>query len=130
MLAVFHDDGEARLEERDKISTHYLRTSRAFSEAMRDQVDPLEIGQEILKFTKEVKSGETIEAKIVKDADVLEAAVQAKVFHEGGFTIPQELLAKYQDEKRVETTSAKALMVALQQTKGLATCWWLGQLRI
>lgn len=132
MLAVFHDNAETRIGEMDKVVKEYIESSEPFLEAMKDQVAflPEEIGQEIFEFTREVNSGETPEAKLVKDADTIESAVQAIVFGEGGFAIPPYLLAKYLDETRVQTKSAKVLMLALQKAENLSTRWWFEKLRI
>ena len=132
-LAVFHDNDETRLPDRDKVTTHYLGIPReTFSEVLRDQISllPKEIGEEIFELAMEANFEESPEAIIVRDADILEASIQAKIFHERGFTIPEDLLRRYLDSDRVQTRSAKRLMNALRLRKDLATRWLKGSLNV
>jgi putative hydrolase of HD superfamily len=127
-LGVFHDNPETRIGERDKVSNHYLEPeiSQADLKAAADQTDllPAEIGREILEFIREANYGKSAEAQVVKDADIFEASLQARIFDLGGTVIPKNLLRKYLDEKRVKTASAKKLMIALRQRRELITQWF------
>lgn len=119
ILAVFHDNPETRISDRDKVSTHYLKTKKAFREAIKEQISalPEEIGEEIRQMVIEANFRNTPEAIVVRDADILEASLQAKVFNEEGYKILPELLKKYLDPKRVQTQAAKRLMEILRNGK-------------
>lgn len=127
-LAVFHENCDTRLPEMDKVATYYMEkiSQETFLRAMRDQTArlPKEISTEILNFANEVNYGDTPEAIVVKDADTLEASIQAKIFNERGFTIEEDVLKKYLDEERFETQSAKRLIRALRRRKDLSVRWW------
>lgn len=130
-LATVHDNPETRLGERDTVSNHYFepKTSRIDLKVARDQTDllPKEIGREIFQFIEEANYGESPEAIIVRDADNLEIAIQAKIFHEGGYTIRKNLLERYLDVGRVRTATAKEIMAALRRKRDLTR--WLKNLR-
>lgn len=127
VLAIFHDNIETRLPERDKVATYYLEIPQdTFLKAMQDQTArlPKEIGKEIMELAIEANFGENSEAIVVRDADTLEASIQAKIFHERGFTIEEEILKKYLDEERFKTQSAKRLVRALRRRKDISVRWW------
>lgn len=126
-LAVFHENTETRLPDRDKIATHYLKIpEETFLRVIGDQTArlPKEIAREILNFALEANYGNTPEAVIVQDADTLEASIQARIFNERGFIIEENLLRKYLDEERFQTRSAKRLVNALRRRKDFSIGWW------
>lgn len=128
MLATFHDNAETRLGESDKLAKNYLRTPKTRVErAMKDQLSllPKEIGKEIFELYREANYGESPEAEIVKDADHLEHAVQARIFDETGSQIPKDLMEKYVDPRRVRSVSAKELMEILRTKKNLSIDWFM-----
>jgi len=125
-ISAFHDDQEIRTGERDKLASHYQKiTPEVVAKALEDQTSqlPEEIGREIFELCMEANFGETQKAVIARDADILEASLHAKISHERGFTIPEDMLKLYLDPDRVQTRSAKRLMQALRIRKDLTTRW-------
>lgn len=127
-LAVFHDNPESRLGDIDKVAARYLDVTKAFPEALREQVGqlPREIGEEVFGFAMEVKSGESQSATIVRDADILERALRAKIHAEaqrfrlvGDFFDPEE-------DKKLHTDSARILMNLIRRKRTLAARWRKG----
>ena len=125
-LALFHENSETRLPDRDRVAAYYVKIlQETFTRAMEDQVStlPKEIGKEILDFATEANYGDTPEAIIAQDADMLEASLQAKIFNERGFTIDKSLLRIYLDERRFQTKSAKRLVSAIRRRKEFPFRW-------
>jgi len=132
-MSGFHDDQEIRTGERDKLASHYQKiTPEVTAKALEDQTSQLPegIGREIFELCMEANFGETQKAVIVRDADILEASLHAKISHERGFKIPEDLLSLYLDPGRVQTGSAKKLMEALRMRKGLTVRWMRGSLDV
>jgi putative hydrolase of HD superfamily len=69
-MALFHDIGEGRTSDLNYIHQRYGRLAEP--QAVEDISKSVPFGPEILKLFKEEQSKETLEAKLVKDADNLE----------------------------------------------------------
>lgn len=69
-MALFHDIGEGRTSDHNYVHQRYGRLAEA--EAVKDIAGSLPFGSEILQLFNEEQARETLEAKLVKDADQLE----------------------------------------------------------
>ncbi len=70
MMALFHDIGEGRVSDHNYMHQRYGRLAEA--NAVADIAVSVPFGSEILELYTEEQARETLEAKIVKDADQLE----------------------------------------------------------
>src|SRR6187551_657313 len=70
LMALFHDIGEGRTSDHNYMHQRYGRLAEA--EAVKDLSESVPFGGEILSLFKEEQEHQTLEAKIVPDADVLE----------------------------------------------------------
>jgi len=70
LMALFHDIGEGRTSDLNYVHQRYGRLSE--NTAVEDIARALPFGPEILSLYKEEQGRESLEAKIVKDADTLE----------------------------------------------------------
>ncbi len=70
LMALFHDIGEGRTSDHNYVHQRYGRLAEA--DAVADIAKSIPFGDEILSLFKEEQERKTIEAKLVKDADVLE----------------------------------------------------------
>ena len=70
MMALFHDIGEGRTSDLNYVHQRYGRLAEI--NAVNDISQSVPFGAEILSFYKEEQARETLEAKLVKDADQLE----------------------------------------------------------
>src|SRR3989344_4951339 len=70
LMALFHDIGEGRTSDQNFIHQRYGRLAEA--DAVADIAHNVPFGVEILSLYKEEQARETLEAKLVKDADNLE----------------------------------------------------------
>ena len=70
LMALFHDLGEGRTSDHNYVHQRYGRLAEA--DAVADIAKSVPFGAEILTLFKEEQERKTIEAKLVKDSDVLE----------------------------------------------------------
>lgn len=118
---VFHDMTETRLGDMNKITARYIEVTRDLEkkvEAEQTQTMPNEIRNPILRM----QELSLAEAAILKDADYLECAFQAKEYLDIGHNGAQSWIETI--EKKLSTDSAKKL---LAQMKGMdSNSWWKG----
>jgi putative hydrolase of HD superfamily len=70
LMALFHDIGEGRTSDHNYVHQRYGRLAE--TEAVKDMAGSVPFGAEILQSFQEEQARETLEAKLVKDADQLE----------------------------------------------------------
>lgn len=119
--AVFHDVIETRLLDLHKLSARYIDVHEKIERKVIDeQLAPLpkEIADEISSLY-ELKGKEF---EILKDADYLECALQAKEYVESGYNDAQEWLDNI--GKLLKTDSAKKLFVSILSSR--SSDWWQG----
>ena len=85
-----------------------------------------EIGKEIFELNEEVQELKTKEADVAKDADLVEAAVQAKEYIDIGYTEAQNWIDNV--KKIVKTLGAKKLVALIETTS--SNDWWKGLKKI
>lgn len=121
--AVFHDNMETRIDDREKLSLSYFSTpTEVVEEALEDQVNKLPVlAQEIImELVMEANYEETKIGTIVRDADVLESALATKIADERGYKIPgiEERFKLYQE--KLETESAKKTLEQISSKEKLS----------
>jgi len=120
-MGVFHEIGEIRIGDVDKINLRYLKADEAG--AVKDQTSPLdEAGKQIAELWKESDEHETHGGMIAKDADRLELMVTAKEYMENGY--PEAVDWFNNPMGKLQTESAKQLGEALKNSS--ANDWWKG----
>ena len=67
LMALFHDIGEGRTSDHNYVHQRYGRLAEA--QAVADMAQNIPFGKEILGLFEEEQARETLEAKLVKDAD-------------------------------------------------------------
>lgn len=120
ILALFHDVGEIRTGDEDWISRIYKNKKDSESAAFKAQVEGLPMEAAICRIYDEFKERKTKEAVIAKDADLLELALQAKVYEESGFRGALTCVDGVRGE--VKTGSAKKLLSVLEKSRVMD--WW------
>jgi len=110
-LALVHDISEIR-----SVDVHYLTrqyVSRHEDQAVQDTFSSSSIGDEFVALWKEMSEKETLEAKIVKDADILDTNFELveKMYegHKVAEAWKDECLAV--GEKKLFTDSAKQMQI-------------------
>lgn len=118
-MVVFHEVGEARIGDIDKVAGDYL--GRDEERAVRDQLAPLgAVGQELLALWLRCEHRSDRGGDIAKDADKLELAFTAREYMELGFRAAGAWIDGVRD--LLVTESAKAILVELESAS--FTRWW------
>ncbi len=119
VAALFHDLHETRLLDRHKISTRYLKTPREVEEQVkRDQSTllPKSVNKELYDKFK------NLDYAILKDADYLEMALQAREYYDTGYKGAWDWIIRV--EKVLKTKTARALLKKIKTTD--SNVWWRG----
>jgi putative hydrolase of HD superfamily len=119
LIALFHDNGEARVGDIDLVGKLYLKTEKEES-AFSDQIKNLPAEEEIQQFFKEWKEQKTKEAIVAKDADLLEGAIQTKFYFDQGNKL-LKIWIKHWGSK-LKTKSAKKILKEIEKAK--IDRWW------
>jgi putative hydrolase of HD superfamily len=118
LMALFHDIGEGRTSDLNYIHQRYGRLAEA--EAVGDISKSVPFGLEILELYKEEQERETLEAKLVKDADNLEWIATLRGEEVKGNIKAKKWIA--QAVKRLKTVPGKKLGKLLVNTD--PDFWW------
>lgn len=106
-IALLHDLGEARVG--DLTPTHGVSKEEKHEReraAVREILGRLPRAEAYLAAWDEYERGESLEAKIVKQADRLEMALQATVYEHDGFGNLEEFFASARAAMKTETFAA------------------------
>ena len=111
--ALLHDSCEARLGDRHKISQRYLKKGDSEKNVRKDQLKGL---------PKQLRGAITAlpDGAILRDADLLECAVQAKEYADCGFRDAKEWMARA--GRGLKTKTAKRLFAELKRAD--SGKWW------
>lgn len=121
--AVFHDMHETRLLDLNKITTKYIIVDEALESKVEDEQTKT-LPQNIQNAVLETRNLSDSERKILKDADLLECAFQAKEYADIGYASTMKWLVRI--EKKLQTKSAKKL---LEKIKTMDSSEWREALR-
>lgn len=129
LICLFHDIGESRIGDVNKVNARYLDFKDAEKKAVKEQVSklPENIKDEIASFFSEINEKKTKEGIIAHDADQLECAIQAKEYLEIGYKSTANWIKNVKD-KRLITKTAKDLLETMEKTD--STEWWYGLKKI
>ncbi|MDD5340066.1 MAG: HD domain-containing protein [Candidatus ainarchaeum sp.] len=119
--AAFHDMHEARLSDLNKITARYITVSEKLErrvEADQAQGLPAELRDSVLGILKLTPRERTI----LKDADYLECAFQAKEYYDVGHKGAATWIGNIAG--RLKTKSAKALLARMKRMD--SNSWWKG----
>lgn len=118
LLCLFHDLAEARTGDLNYVNKRYVK---AFThQAMEDIGQNIPFGKEMAGYMAEYEKGETLEAKLVHDADQLELLLFLKREFDHGNPKAMEWFEEVY--KRLNSREAKALGKKIQTTESDA--WW------
>ena len=126
VMALFHDNEEARTGDHHKVSARYLNTKQAEIDAEGEHFAnlPDDVEKELVQMQGDVRERNTKEGIIVQDADWLEIAIQAKIYLELGHKGCQVWIDNVR--KALETESAKKLLAEIEKDTDFLNCWWQG----
>ena len=126
LMCLAHDLHEARINDHHKVSQAYLDPKPIEADVFRDQVNDLPGGDDLVGLYAEYEAQETLEAKVARDADRLECAIQALEYVSQG----QPACRPWFDNARVglKTDAGRALHDALEGSDPHA--WYQGLPRV
>lgn len=125
-IALFHDNGEARVTDHHRISKYYVRKDDGEATAMVEQFSrlPDNLGSRLAGLVRQLEDRSTPEGIVAKDADNLEFALQAKIFSELGHVEAKRMFER--TRPRLQTKTALALFDAVAATPDFTNCWYQG----
>jgi len=111
-MCILHDIEEARTGDQNWLHKTYIKSFE--SEVRKDQIKGLDSTEEFEKLSKEFDARETLEAKITKDADLLDEMFLLKEYAWQGSKEAEDWLhfdeqGKNEQEKRLQTDLANKL---------------------
>lgn len=118
-MCLFHDIGEARSGDQNWIHKRYVKVFE--DEIIADQLEHLTPDQAEYNLAKEYQARQTLEAKVAKDADLLDQALLVQEYIQAG---NQEAHTWHGPEKidQLSTATAKQLYQQINTTK--PSHWW------
>jgi putative hydrolase of HD superfamily len=129
-IMIFHDSLETRLGDLHKVSSRYLDTKNIETKIEQEQFAnlPENLSEKIKLFLGEKRSRETKEGIVCQDADLLEVAIQAKYYHEGGCSGCWEWIENV--EKALKTQTARKILETIKNEENFTSCWWRGLMKV
>lgn len=121
-MAILHDFVEARTGDFNAVNKLYNQADEI--KALQDAFSSLPFGEEVLILFNEYRKNETLEAKIVHDADTLDLIVQLKEQKDLNNPFAERWI-NYA-KRRLQLKETKELVEALLETEWCS--WWLERL--
>lgn len=118
LMCLFHDLHEARTGDHNYVNKKYVSVDE--NKAVGDLARNLPFGDEIISLTREFNSGESLEARISRDADQLDLILELKEQQDLGNKYAEEWL--FYAQKRLLTENAKKMAREILSTD--STAWW------
>jgi putative hydrolase of HD superfamily len=82
MMSLFHDTAEVRTNDHNWLHKRYVKVF--VDEAQQEQLKPLPFGNELFKLVHEYEKRESLEAKLAKDADLLDQVLLLREYEHKG----------------------------------------------
>ncbi|MDQ2906677.1 MAG: HD domain-containing protein [Chloroflexota bacterium] len=124
MICLFHDTGEARINDVHRVAKRYINIGRDEERAITEQIErlPENIAETIAVLFDDYERKKSLEGQIAHDADLLECIFQAKEYQAQGYNDTEDWITNCY--AGLETESAKTLAKACLQTEPKE--WWQG----
>jgi len=120
-LCLFHDLPEARTGDLNYVNKKYVTVDE--DRAVRDMAEGMPFGPELRALIEEFNSGDSVEARLARDADQLEMILALKEYKDLGSTYADEWLEFA--VRRLKTEPARTLARTILETD--SSLWWFGQ---
>ena len=118
-MALVHDIAEARTGDFNYVEKNYSKTDE--KKAVQDLIKHLSFGNDIKKLIDEFNLRETIEAKLVHDADQISFILELKKNNDTGAKGPEKWLPYV--IKRLKTETGKQFAKSIMETNWDE--WWM-----
>lgn len=115
-MALIHDLSESRSVDSHYVSRQYVE--RFEEEALQDTLAGTAVYNEFMAIWREYEERDSIEAKIVKDADTLDVDLELKEQEFKGIRLGEDTLAgrQYVAQTKLFTEAAKDFFYAIQES--------------
>lgn len=123
LMTLLNDMSEARITDLHKMAQRYMDTEKAEDRSYKEQISnlPKALKVELTKLYQEYRKQKSKESIIARDADILECLIQAREYHEQGFT--QAIKFTKKAPRFLKTKTAKKLWQFAKNNK--VTDWWM-----
>jgi putative hydrolases of HD superfamily len=118
LMSLFHDLPEARTGDLNYVNKRYVKADE--EKALRDLTENLPFGNNLLDLSGEFNSGQSLEARISRDADQLDLILSLKEQKDIGNPQAEDWLSYAL--KRLQTPTAKKWAEQILVTE--STEWW------
>jgi 5'-deoxynucleotidase YfbR-like HD superfamily hydrolase len=118
-MCLVHDFPETRLLNQTFIQGEFYSVKNKLIEVLSKQLRNLKGSEELQNVFEELIKGESKEAQIVQDANILEALVEAKEYIQQGIKIMERWFLD--KKKEIKTETAKTLFDVLEKE---TVYWW------
>jgi putative hydrolases of HD superfamily len=123
-MALFHDMSEARTNDAHRIVRRYVDWEGVDKKVVEDQSKrlPEKMGERITSIISEFEQAGSLEARVVRDADLLECLVQAREYQTLGYNEVVDWI--FNAQAALKTESAKKIAEECLKTEPKE--WWQG----
>ena len=127
-MALFHDISEARTNDAHRIVRRYADWENVDKKTINEQSKRLPDGmaKQMITLFEEFEEEVSLEAKVVRDADLLECIVQAREYQALGYTDVVDWI--FNAQGALKTESAKKIASECLKTEPKE--WWQGLKKI
>jgi putative hydrolase of HD superfamily len=124
LMALFHDMGEARTNDLHRIVRRYVNWENVDQRVIKDQAKrlPANVSGEMISLLSEFEETISLEARIARDADLLECLVQAREYQALGYKEAADWISNA--NAALVTDSAKRIAEECLETEPKE--WWQG----
>ena len=124
LMALFHDLPETRTNDAHRIVRRYADWRDVDKKAMDEQSKrlPAEVANEIVFFFEEFEKETSSEAKLVRNADLLECFIQAREYQAAGY----HDVADWITNAQAALTTESARKIAAECLRTEPKDWWQG----
>ena len=118
LMCLFHDLHEARTGDRNYVNKRYVTVDE--ERAVEDLTGGIPFGEEIVSLIDEFNAGESLEARLSRDADQLDLILELKEQKDLGNKYADDWL--YYAEKRLTTPTGRDMAREILRTD--SADWW------
>jgi putative hydrolases of HD superfamily len=123
-ICLFHDNGEARIGDLNKVTSRYISSKEGEAQAVREQSEriPTSAAEQLLALVSEYEDRSSHEGELAHDADQLECMLQAREYVVQGHPQAQDWIDR--SYPRLKSDAAKQLANVCMNMDPYS--WWEG----
>lgn len=123
-MCLFHDNGEARIGDLNKVTSRYIASKEGEAQAVSEQSErlPTAAAEQLLALFREYEERSSHEGELAHDADQLECMLQAREYVVQGYLQAQDWIDR--SAPRLKSDAAKQLAAVCMKMDPYR--WWEG----